>query len=191
MDDKCSSAINFVLKNEGGFSDDPNDAGGATNFGISLRFLREITVERLKKYGIFVTADLLNVDTIRNLTKDQAILIYKGEFWDQAAFHLIDFQPFCNYVFDMCVSHGIAQGIKMLQRAIWSMFQERNSHGIADDGHLGELTLVAINSTLVCLWPELATALVVERAGYMRLLVALDPKKKEFLDGWLDRCYRT
>ena len=31
-------AIPIVLKHEGGFADNPADPGGATNFGISLRF---------------------------------------------------------------------------------------------------------------------------------------------------------
>lgn len=187
MDAAAKYAIEFVLSNEGGFVDNANDPGGATNFGISLRFLREIPVERMRKYGIFKVGNGLQVDDIRNLTRDQAILIYEGEFWDQAPFAQLEEPLFCSYVFDMCVNHGIAQGIKILQRAIWAVYEKREYAGITDDGILGTDTLHQCD---VISGSDLRTALVAERAGYMRLLAAINPKDKEFLNGWLDRCYR-
>ena len=54
-------AIPVVLRNEGGYVDDPNDAGGETNFGISKR-------------------SYPNVD-IKNLTVEEASAIYKRDFW--------------------------------------------------------------------------------------------------------------
>lgn len=66
---------------EGGFSDNPNDNGGATNHGISLRFLRGLVTQSDKyrsKYG-----QMPNADTIKRLTKDEAAEIYREEFWDR------------------------------------------------------------------------------------------------------------
>ena len=34
------AAIPTILRHEGGFSNDPQDVGGATNFGVSLRWLK-------------------------------------------------------------------------------------------------------------------------------------------------------
>ena len=35
-----NDAIPTVLRHEGGFENDVNDPGGATNFGVSLRWLK-------------------------------------------------------------------------------------------------------------------------------------------------------
>src|SRR5664280_1189786 len=60
------AAIQYVLLNEGGFSDDPNDPGGATNFGILQR-------------------ELPGVD-IRTITREQAISFYLPNYWNKALY---------------------------------------------------------------------------------------------------------
>jgi lysozyme family protein len=191
MTDKSVAAIHFVLANEGGYSNDVFDSGGATNYGISLRFLREVPAQNLKKYGIFKASIYLLPSDIEELTLDQAILIYTGEFWNQAPFEQINMQSTCSYVFDMCVNHGTFYGIKILQHAIWTMHQKRDYDGIIDDGILGPKTIAETNyiDTQASVG-TFNTVLASERCGYMRLLAALEPKNKEFLNGWLDRCMR-
>lgn len=177
-------AIGFVLANEGGFVDNVNDSGGATNFGLSLRFLREVPIERLRKYGIFKNPEVLTTEDIKELTPQQANLIYKGEFWDSARFAEIVDEKVCAYVFDMGVNHGISQAIKLMQRAIWAMYQTINV--VKDDGVLGDHTLHAVNY----LGDHVVPCLMSERAGFMRLLVVKNSKDEEFINGWLNRCYR-
>jgi lysozyme family protein len=179
-----SFAIDFVLKNEGGFNDSPNDTGGATNFGISLRFLRSLTVEKLRKYGIFHAPEILGVSDIQALTQDQAVKIYHDEFWTLIDFTLINSQRIANYLFDMTVMHGLNQAIKILQRATWAVYL---NPFLPDDGFYGEKTLAEVNQTNVNL---LCIALSAERAGFVRLLAAINPKDRENLHGWLNRCYR-
>jgi lysozyme family protein len=178
------AAIDFVLSNEGGFVDNPNDSGGATNFGLSLRFLREIPNDRLRKYGIFKNGDELGVEDIRDLTLDQARLIYKGEFWDSAPFDKINDQLIATYLFDMAVLHGIAQAIKIAQRGSWAVY--RTYGYIKADGIMGEKTQEVLND----LGDSFIPVLMAMRASFCRLLAELRPKDKEFLDGWLKRCYR-
>lgn len=77
-------AINFVLPQEGGYVNDPNDAGGETNFGISKRKYPEVD--------------------IKGLTDLAAVAIYRRDYWDRNnldKFHL----PFCVAVFDSYVQH--------------------------------------------------------------------------------------
>jgi lysozyme family protein len=166
------TAINFVLANEGGFVDDANDPGGATNFGLSLRFLRGIPA--YKDWGI---------DDVRHLTRDNAVQIYREHYWTAAPFEKIPSQQIANYVFDMAINHGTAQAVKILQRSVWSLHQQRAI--IADDGVLGDKTILALGSGVA-----LAFILPAERAGFMRLLAAIKPSNMEFLNGWLNRCYR-
>lgn len=179
-----AAAVAFVLHNEGGFNDDPADSGGATNFGISLRFLREVPAERLRKYGIFAPCETLGVEHIRELTVDQARLIYRGEFWEMAPFENISVQRICNAVFDCCVLHGIVAGIKIMQRCFWAI----NGHPAEtlDDGILGARTTEAVN----LYHPDaIVIAFRAEHAGYCRMIAEIRPKDREFLDGWLKRCY--
>ena len=76
-------AIPVVLRNEGGYVDDPNDAGGETNFGISKR-------------------SYPNVD-IKNLTVEEASAIYKHDFWK---FDGINDQAVATKIFDSYVNNG-------------------------------------------------------------------------------------
>lgn len=187
MDSKFESAVDFVLQNEGGFANSVNDAGGATNFGISLRFLREVKPENLRKYGFFKAPEALSVCDIENMTREQAIRIYEGEFWSEAPFEKISDMDICDYVFDMCVLHGTSQAIKLLQRALWAVGWNIHAYNVVDDGVLGQHTLAAIDA-VDC--HQLKTALCAERAGFVRLLVAINPKDREFFNDWITRCYR-
>lgn len=190
MTPKAEEAIRFVLRNEGGFSDNVFDSGQSTNHGVSLRFLRNLPSEKLKKYGIFKAPIALVVDDIRELTEVQAMVIYENEFWQEAPFEKISWQQVCNYLFDMCVNHGISHGIKILQHAIWDVEFKRDGLGVVDDGILGNLTLDAIEYLDAHNSGEFLVALTAERCAYYRMLVEISPKNKEFLNGWLDRAFR-
>lgn len=182
MIDKFDNALTFVLMNEGGFVDSPNDSGGATNKGISLRFLKSLPVEDLRKYGIH--EDEVSVNTIRDLNDTQIASIYRGEFWNQAPFERILFsQTYC-YIFDCCVHHGIAQGIKLVQRAMWAQYKQY--YFLVDDGIMGDKTLDVVNKIAFNI-----SYVMAERAGFCRMLAATRPKDEPNLEGWLKRVYRS
>lgn len=176
-------AVEYVLDREQGFVDSPTDSGGATNFGISLRFLRELSTESLRKYGIF---EPITAETIRNLTRDQAKVIYEKEFWDSARFFDIRGQLLCNYIFDMAVNLGLSQAIKIVQRSLWALSFSRVQ--LADDGLLGDHTLDRLN---LLTQTTILPVIVASRAAFYRLLVEIKPKDKEYLEGWLTRCYKV
>lgn len=174
-------AVALVLKNEGGLSENPNDPGGITNWGISFRFLKTLPNDRLKAYAIF---EEVTEDTIRFLTIDQAKKIYKGEFWDQAPFEKIRCQDHANYIFDMAVNMGIAPAIKCLQRACWAITKRWRE--LKDDGILGDKTI----KTLELCWFQIMPPLRTERAAYYRAVINHNPKQKDELPGWYDRTFR-
>lgn len=173
-------AVEFVLRHEGGLSENPHDSGGITNGGISLRFLREVKEESLRRYGIFIP---VTEQTIRDLTLDQIRLIYKGEFWEGNYFEEIESQTLCDYMFDMVIHHGLGTAIKLIQRATWAATFTRNY--IKDDGIIGPKTVGALN----LFGEELLPIMVAMRADFCRVIVANRPKDEVFLDGWLNRCY--
>jgi lysozyme family protein len=106
--------IRVVLKNEGGYSNNPNDTGSETNYGISHR--------------AYPTLD------IKNLTIAQAIDIYYNDYWLPMNLEGIIEDDLILQLFDAGVNMGIRTAIKLLQRLI----------GVGDDGHIGEVTRKAI-----------------------------------------------
>lgn len=174
-------SVAYVLAREGGYIESPSDTGGTTNYGISLRFLRQLPEENTRKYGIF---EPINEKTIKELTIEQAHCIYKGQFWSAARFADIHYQSVCNYVFDMAVNCGIPQSIKIVQRSLWALLYSRQI--IVDDGILGDNTLNSLNFS----YPDFVLpVLIASRASFYRLLVEKNPKQKVNLDGWLNRAY--
>lgn len=68
------SAMEFLFQKEGGFSNDKDDPGGATNLGITLRTARE--------NGLDIDGDGdVDIDDIRQMTPDVAMAVYKNKYW--------------------------------------------------------------------------------------------------------------
>lgn len=174
-------AVEFVLSNEKGLVDNFHDRGGITNHGISLRFLKSLSVETLKKYGIF---EEVSAQTIRDLTIDQAKKIYHDEFWVNAPFARIGNQEHANFIFDMAINMGVSPAIKCVQRACWSVMKKRD---LIDDGILGEKTLAAIQLCGFLIMPPIRS----ERAGHYRLIAQNDSEQNNNLQGWLNRAYEA
>lgn len=99
--DNWSRAWPIVLKIEGGLSLDPNDTGNyyqgklvGTKFGISAAV-----------WG--------GQYDIPNLTKEQALDIYKRAYWDAAGCNALAW-PMCLIHFDTAIQHGVGVAQKLL-----------------------------------------------------------------------------
>lgn len=99
--DNWARAWPIVLSIEGGLSLDPNDSGNyydgklvGTKFGISAAV-----------WG--------GQYDIPNLTKEQALSIYKRAYWDAADCHIMAW-PTCLIVFDTAVNHGVGVAKQLL-----------------------------------------------------------------------------
>lgn len=91
---KWDTAIAFVLEMEGGYTLDPNDPGGETNFGISKKAYPDLD--------------------IKNLTVDQAKDIYHRDYWMPCRCDNLP-APWATALFDMAVNQGTDRAIKTLQ----------------------------------------------------------------------------
>lgn len=89
------------------------DPGGETHWGISKR-------------------SYPNVD-IKNLSREQAIEIYKRDFWDRVDGDNLP-QQFAYHALDAAINSGIERAVQWMQRAA----------GVADDGHYGPITKAAV-----------------------------------------------
>lgn len=144
-----STLINRVLANEGGYVNIPDDPGGETQWGISKRSYPDLD--------------------IRALTREDAIAIYKRDFWDRChgdelpeavAFQALDF----------AVNSGVETALRKLQTAA----------GVADDGHWGPVTreaIAAVNPVVLCI------RYLAERLDFMRKL----KRWPSFSSGWAGR----
>lgn len=116
-----------ILSHEGGFSDDPDDPGGPTNFGITLAALRNAGRD-LDRDGD------IDRDDILRLTRAIAIEIFGEDYY--RAPRILYFLPGAlqSVVYDMQVNAG-AQAIILLQRLLRDM-----GFDIAVDGVIGPIT---------------------------------------------------
>lgn len=89
--------FNRLMGHEGNYSNDPNDPGGETKWGISKRAYPSLI--------------------IKSLTREDAYNIYKKDFWDKLELYSIpdnvSFQ-----LFDFAVNSGIQTAIRYFQRAL-------------------------------------------------------------------------
>jgi len=158
-------AVDRVLANEGGYSSNPADPGGATSFGISAR----------EHPGL----------DIATLTRADAIKIYWRDWWLKFDFARLPVATAAK-TFDLAVNMGPTHAVKCLQRALRAC-----GHRVSEDGALGEGTALAASRADPA---SLLSALRSEAASYYRVTAALarGPRAnadREFLTGWLNRAY--
>lgn len=142
---------------EGGYSNHPNDYGGETNFGISKR-------------------SYPNLD-IKNLTRDDAITIYKRDFWDRYRIEEIKNQEIANYIFDMLININPIKVGNIVQKAL----------GIKVDGIIGSKTIFEINSSNTII---LFFNLRLNRIKHYNELAASDESQLPNLVGWIRRALK-
>lgn len=119
------TALDLILHFEGGYVNDPDDPGGATNFGVIQR-----------TYDAYRKSHGLPPQSVKLIKHDEVANIYKQNYWVDGScdkLELID--PYVALVhFDGCVNTGIGQAARILQRTI----------GVVPDGILGPKTLAAL-----------------------------------------------
>jgi len=170
-------AIPTVLEHEGGYVDDPDDPGGATNFGISLRYLKKQGAH----VGDFDEDGDVDIDDIRAMSVDDAEHIYRTLWWDRFGYGKIVDQALATKVFDLAVNMGARQAHRLLQRACRAVGKP-----VTEDGLLGPVTLAAVNELPA---QAVLAALRSEAAGFYRVLIAADPGRRKWQSGWLRRAY--
>lgn len=183
-------AIPIVRSHEGGYANNPSDPGGATNYGISLRFLASIG--DLDGDG-YLDGDLdhdgdVDSSDISALTWQVAQVIYKAQWWDRYGYGRIDDEGIATKSFDLAINMGAHYAHVCLQRGLRSALL-LGADTIKPDGVLGTKTITAINTTPLARLDGVLCAFKSEAAGHYRSLVLRNPKLSEFLAGWENRAY--
>lgn len=156
------SALAFTLRWEGGYVDDPDDHGGATNEGVTQ-----------STYNAYRTAQGLAPQSVRLLTADERDDIYETRYWDAAGCPDLP-EPIATALFDTAVNLGVTRAVKLLQGVV----------GVRADGVFGPLTLGATQKQPLAVT---AQQLLAARWNFYRAVSWSDPTQQKFLKGWGQR----
>lgn len=158
--------VPHLLKWEGGWSNDPDDLGGATNKGV--------TFNTYKRYCRIRGKAMPSIGDLRRLTDEEFTDILKTMFWDVCRADFIESQSVANIIVDWGWNSGTVTAVKHVQRVL----------GVEDDGVVGPVTLAAINSkSPLPLFGQIRSA----RIEYYHSIVDARPANTKFLRGWLNR----
>lgn len=171
MTSSFARAQAFVARMEGGFVNHPSDPGGATNHGISLRFLQS---QGLAVGDIDNDGDI-DVDDIRALTPETAADILKRNFWDPLKLDNLP-DDLALVLYDTAVNMGPGTAKRLAQKALC----------VEVDGKWGPKTWAAFMRS-----DSRRTALAVIRLrhGSYTALVSNNRKLEAFYGGWMRRLY--
>ncbi|MEO9823923.1 MAG: holin-associated N-acetylmuramidase [Paracoccaceae bacterium] len=141
-----------IIAREGGYVNDPDDPGGATNFGVTIHTMRRLGLD-LTGDGRVTSAD------VRQLSREQARRIFVDHYFH--APHISDLPEVLHAtVFDMQVNAG-ANAVKILQRLITRMgFPARA------DGQIGPKTSQATRQAALAAPNHIADAYGIARRNY-------------------------
>lgn len=169
-----------IVAREGGYVDDPDDPGGATNYGVTIGTLRRLDRD-LDGDGVVTKADL------KRLTAGQAADIFVEHYFRRPR---IDALPESLHasVFDMYVNSG-ANAVKILQRLLVAM-----RIPVAIDGIIGPQTIAAAARAQAAAPDHLADAYGIARRNYYYALADRRPASRKFArrrdggkGGWIRR----
>ena len=141
-----------IVAREGGYVNDPDDPGGATNYGVTIHTMRALGLD-LDRDGDVDARD------VQALTRAQAVDIFIRHYFNKPGIHLLP-EPLQASVFDMQVNAG-GNAIKILQRLL-SEFGEK----VSVDGALGPNTAAAVRRAYDAAGHYLVDAYGIARRNY-------------------------
>ena len=170
----AEDAIEATIGSEGAYGNDANDSGGPTNWGI--------TQDDLVASG--------HTGGIVELTKQDAINIYKRLYWEPMCLDFLENQAIANQIFQAAVNQGII---------LWAVYMQEACNlnmpieaRLTCDAVIGTKTLSAVNnitSTQEGIKALSKSLYELQQTRYDRI-VAGDPKQESFRDGWHNRAIK-
>lgn len=140
--------INGILEREGGYQDDPADAGngphGATNWGITA-----------KSWGAYrQLGRVATRDEVKAITREQAVDFYRSQYVLTSPFRLVGYEPLQVQLIDFSVNSGTARATRWLQRVldvpVTSVLDDRTRLALTRDrGALVNRALVAARCSMI------------------------------------------
>lgn len=157
-----------IIEREGGFVHHPNDRGGATKYGVTLRTLQSVRPGATK-------------EDVLALTEREAVDIYVRLYIDGPGIDGIAHDLLKEFTADCSVHHGQVKAVQMLQQAV---NEAQGQKLLEADGKLGPMTCRAVNGPNA---RNILKAFIKIRLGFFARIVERDSSQRGFLEGWVNR----
>ncbi len=171
--DAFRHASDSLILVEGGKT---KDHAGWTNWGITLRSLREtgdLSFD-MDRNGILDKQDLWL------LPREKAVLYIHNYWWSLHGLHRLHDEQLASKVLDVFYNMGPRTGTKLLQRAANAC-----GRSLRVDGGFGPLTVASVNATEPTV---LLDALRKQQRAFYLMLIRRNPSRfRKFRKGWLRR----
>ncbi len=169
-----------IVQREGGFVNDPDDPGGATNFGV--------TIGTMRRLGVDVDQDGdVDINDVRRLTRPQAVDIFIRHYFEKPGIADLPGGVQAS-VFDMYVNAG-SHAVRILQSLLNDM-----GASLAVDGQLGPATKAAADQAMQAAPHHFVDAYGIARRNYYYRLADKRPKSRKYAKrrdggkgGWIRR----
>jgi lysozyme family protein len=161
--DEC---LSFVLAKEGGYSNHPQDRGGATNRGLTQQ-----------TYDAWRINKGLSRSPVSGISMQEVRAIYEQRYWLPVASDKLP-APLDLVVFDAAVQHGTSKAAKWLQRVV-----EANQ-----DGFIGRVTVAKVAQEIDLRGVKaLVYDFMAMREEFYDAIIERDPSQQVFAKGWDNR----
>lgn len=169
-----------IIRREGGYVNDPDDPGGATNHGVTIHTMRRLGLD-LNGDGEIDLAD------VRRLSQEQAIEIFIQHYFDRP--RIADLPRVLHAtVFDMYVNAG-SNAVRILQRLLRDM-----GYDLSLDGVIGPQTIRVSHMAVREGGDHLGDAYGIARRNYYYRIADRRPASRKFArrrdggkGGWIRR----
>jgi lysozyme family protein len=155
-----------IIAREGGYVNDPDDPGGATNFGV--------TIHTMRRLGMDLDGDgNVDPDDVRRLTRARARDIFVDHYFRRPGIARLP-EALQASVFDMYVNAG-SNAVRILQRLLAEF-----GHPATADGVIGPKTVAAAEAAFGAAPRHLADAYGIARRNYYYALADRRPASRKY-----------
>lgn len=168
MSEFFNKALDRTIDLEKGFVNDPDDAGGPTNFGITQATLSSW-------YGRPASEK-----EVKALTRAQAAQVYAERYWRSLGLDRLLSYQVAAALFDVGVLFGIGASAICAQKAL----SRCGYPTLMIDGHLGPISVAALNEVDPLVF---VSTLHLVLCTKVNTVIAHRPADEKFRDGWNSR----
>ncbi|BDH16608.1 MAG: hypothetical protein [Bacteriophage sp.] len=179
------SIIANIIDVEGGYTNNPNDAGGETNYGIT----RAVAISYLSQLKAQFGWD----GNMRNLTKPMATWLYQKLYWDKLSLDgVFALSPaVADKLMDIGVNCGVGRAGQWFQVALNALNNQATLYkDIAEDGAVGQGTVNAFAALIKGRGASgavkaMLAALLCQQGNYYINISRTRQANETFVFGWL------